>query len=451
MQDMHNLLQNYLRDLLGGYKVEVEVEFKVPTGRIDLAGRREALSLGIEISRTSPVFEKDAKKLADYPFDIRFVVVDDPKIDTADIIIEGKQIKVVNSLYFQYEFRRALNALNIILPKSFISFDEWIDSQKRREKLLVSEYDLPWLENELKSIGMKEETPEILDAIAFIYTAGGRKIPVECINKKILPILRQLSIVSDDTQKQYDIFLMGKYINLAKQAVRETIKDNKNKLNDFIQIIGDRAYIIAKGTTVRDGNLKLVDKEHCGLKIPPYVAKDLIEIAKGVLQYDADREADLITRYCYFLTYSSLYDEAVNFFSELQRLNLVAGMPCYTSGGRLYDEYRAPAEVSDHIFDKAQYPDLDENAGRFGLIATIADCFHPDRNLDPINTRRRFKETLRIFGIFPEIAEEELKELNAQGITSKLIEKGEAAPFVVRDPEAFKRYLRGELEKVLIT
>jgi len=453
MQNMHTLLQRYLRDLLGWYEFEVEVEFKVPTARIDLAGRRENLSVGIEISRTSPVFEKDAKNLADSPFDLRFVVVDDPKTDTAAIDIEGKEIKVVNSLHFQYEFRNALYALNIILPKSFISFDEWMESKKRIEEHVVSEYDLLWLENELMSIRIEKETQEIRDTIAFIYTAGGRKIPVKFINTKILSILLQLSIVGDDTQKKYDIYLKDKFTNLAKQAVRETIKDNEDGLNDLIQICGDRAYIIAKGTTVSAGNMALVDKEHVGRTIPPYTAKDLIEIATEILPrspYEPDRKTDLITRYCYFLTYSSLYDNAVNLFLKLQSLNLAARMPRYTSGEWLYDEYRAPLEVTDYIFDKAQYPDLDEKAGRFGLIATIADCFHPDRNLDPTNTRRRFKETLRIFGIFPEMAEEELKELNEQGITSKLTEEGESAPFIILDSDRFQRYVRGELEKVLI-
>jgi|GEM_PF-3623502 len=46
--------------------------------------------------------------------------------------------------------------------------------------------------------------------------------------------------------------------------------------------------------------------------------------------------------------------------------------------------------------------------------------------------------------------EKELNTLNAQGITSKLIQDLGAAPFAVMDSEAFKRYLRGELERVLI-
>lgn len=96
MQDIHNQLQKYFEELLLFYRFNAIKEFEIPSGRIDLAGFREDenLSIGIEIARTSDAL-RDSSKLTEYPFNQRFIVVDDLDRDKATISIDGKQIIVV--------------------------------------------------------------------------------------------------------------------------------------------------------------------------------------------------------------------------------------------------------------------------------------------------------------------------------------------------------------------
>jgi hypothetical protein len=113
VQDMHTLLQRYFGGLLGFYGfTPVVPEFGVPSGgRIDLAGfcEDEDLSIGIEITRTSDAL-RDAAKLLEYPFKLRFIVVDDPLKDKYTIsTTEGVQISLVLYEWFENELRRSLN------------------------------------------------------------------------------------------------------------------------------------------------------------------------------------------------------------------------------------------------------------------------------------------------------------------------------------------------------
>ena len=230
-------------------------------------------------------------------------------------------------------------------------------------------------------------------------------------------------------------------------------------MNDLIQKYGDKAFIIARGTKPTEGYLKLD-------VVPPpkelyqkpqtyeeitysilYSKRDPVKIAERVCSNGPP--IDIITKYCYFLTYSSLYDAAVKFFQELKSLNLAVKMPTYDSYGQYkWDEYRASEEVADCIFSKARYPHLDEFAVRFGVLAIIAYC---SELRDPSGARSKFNELLRTFEIAPEQVEEELSKLNELEMTSKLIQEGETSPFIVLEPDAFKGYVRRELEKLLIT
>lgn len=464
MQDIHNRLQDYFEELLLFYGFNAIKEFEVPSGRIDLAGFREndGLSIGIEITRTSDAL-RDASKLTEHPFKLRFIVVDDPLRDKWTLSNTGGiQISVVLYEWFENELRRALK-----IPPSldkFIPF--YIERRAKQKAFLESEFGLSEFEGFLKTHGLDKFTEEILDALAFIYTVG--EVPsrfsvftktrgVEYygsnyIDPKILSILGGYNIIrkySKGTAESRTYFVGIKNKNLAKQVVLKKIKENEESLNDLIQKYGDKAYIIAKGTKTHEG-LKLAVELHQNSK------KDLFEIAKDACPLSSsiplglkEVPIDLISRYCYFLTYSPLYDSAVKFFQRLK--SLAVKIPTYGSYGQDQgDKYRTSEEVADFIQRKAKakHPYLDEFAVKFGVLAIIAYC---SESRDPNFARKKFNELLRNFEIPLEKAEEELNKLNELEMTSKLIQEGETLPFIVLEPDAFKGYVRRELEKLLIT
>ena len=475
MQDFHNQLQKYFEELLLFYGFNARKEFEVPSGRIDLAGFREDedLSIGIEITRTSDAL-RDASKLTEYPFNLRFIVVDDLLKDKFIIsTTRGEQIIVVYYQWFENELRRALN-----IPPSgdrFVPFDEWFVMFTKLIKSLESESGLSKFVEHLKTSGLDKYTEELRDTLTFIYTAGevpSQYISVYCapgmeygdfgfIDSKILSILGGYNIISRYSRGNRELrkyYVHVSNLNLAKQVVMEKIKENEESLNDLIQKYGDKAFIIARGTKPTEGYLKLdVVPPPKELYQKPQTYEEItysILYSKRVPVKIAERVCsngppiDLITRYCYFLTYSSLYDTAVKFFQELKSLNLAVKMPTYDSYGQYkWDEYRASEEVADCVLSRARYPNLDEFAVRFGVLAIIAWC--SDKH--PSVARSKFNELLRTFEIPLEKAEEELNKLNELGMTSKLIQEGETSPFIVLEPDAFKGYIKRELEKLLIT
>lgn len=184
MQDIHYLLQKYLGDLLGFYGfAPVTPEFGVPSGRIDLAGFRKDLSIGIEITRTSDVL-RDASKLTEHPFKLRFIVVDDPLRDKWTLSNTGGiQINVVLYEWFEKELRRALD-----IPPSgdrFVPFDEWFVMFTKLIKSLESESGLSKFVEHLKTSGLDKYTEELLDTLTFIYTAG--EVPSQYISVYCAP------------------------------------------------------------------------------------------------------------------------------------------------------------------------------------------------------------------------------------------------------------------------
>ena len=235
MQDIHYLLQKYLGDLLGFYGfAPVTPEFEVPSGRIDLAGFREDkdLSIGIEITRTSDAL-RDASKLTEHPFKLRFIVVDDPLRDKWTLSNTGGiQINVVLYEWFENELRRALKISRS--NERYISFAEWV----KRKPSPESPSSLSELVERLKKDGLDRFTDEILNALAFIYTAG--RVPFrhsvytetrgeiywdrDYIDPKILSILEGNDLIWKNSSgaagvREYFVHISNKYVFNISEGV----------------------------------------------------------------------------------------------------------------------------------------------------------------------------------------------------------------------------------------
>ncbi len=148
-----------------------------------------------------------------------------------------------------------------------------------------------------------------------------------------------------------------------------------------------------------------------------------------------------------FISETTLREFAVDFYSRLERMGLAIQDFVYDSRWRPHKEvYKAPKEVFEFFLSRtSQPPQLSYYAQKLSayyVIAGIASI------VDASTARLRYEELLRIFEI-PEVEIADiLADMNKRSVTSKLIERPDAAPFVVLNKRAFNKYLQDRIAEI---
>ncbi|WP_297500795.1 hypothetical protein [Thermococcus sp.] len=481
----NDIIEMEVVDLLRfyGFTATAEAPVKIPEGgwgRVDVAGRKGNVSVGVEVVVTGDV-ARDAKKLSMNPFDYRYIIATKYPKQVDEIIVNGKRIKVVDSVRsFEHELRRDLG-----VPPDYPYFSKTNEEKPPEVFVGTSEREINRIIEELEEYGLENFADDVLNALGKIYIS--RNLPVEVrvhynpmtgptapneyesvnIKPQVLSILQRLNLV--DISRKGTGYARKAFASPSERGLKaghelilKRIRDHKAELEELAREYGDKLWIILYGSlwyTLDHFSLEVVLKEY---EYTPtrggYTKEDsILKAAKNVrvlgryhyfdLDYMEPPENPTILMFSNFLVKTALRDDALRFFSELERYGLaIQDTERNSRGEPIYDVFKAPIEVFQYLATKTKrLANLGYYAQKFGVlytILTVGDLY------DPGVARRGYDELLQKLELNESAVAEVLADMNRRGITSRLITNPEKAPFIILDRKGFEDYLKFSLATI---
>ncbi len=445
-----------------GFSAMEEVPAMIPEGgygRVDVVGRKGSITIGVEIVDSGDV-ARDAKKLVMNGYTYKYIIVLNTSRRVNEISVDGEVVKVLDPDSFEHELRRDLR-----VPPTHPYFTEKQEPEQDVEFVDEASSTLKELKDELRDIGLETFADDILNAIREIYISrefcAGRFKPlpvgeytIEGISLEVLSILQRLQLVSEHRRgtgygRKMFLSLTERGEEIGRAAVTDIINEHKSELDRLVKDYAPEVWLVLRGS------LRRYPKE-------PHIIYELRRVGfseeeKSPLEILTSIRIDPYTTpytspspttlFAVFASKTILRNFAINFFKQLEKLGLAVRDYLYDSKGFAFSEvYKAPREVFDYFMARVSPPaQLAQCAQKLGAYYVIAEV---SRIVDAPTARKRYNELLQTLEI-PEVAiAEVLADMNRRGITSRLVERPDAAPFIVLNEKAFEKYLRERIEEV---
>ena len=473
-----NLLRFY------GFTASSEAPARIPEGgwgRADVVGRKGNTIVGVEIVDTGDV-ARDAKKLAMNNYDYRYIIVlrHSKKVD--EVVVDGKRIKVLDIDSFEHELRRDLG-----VPSDYPYFSRTNEEKPPEVFVGASEREINSIIEELEEYGLENFADDVLNALGKIYIS--RDLPVEVrvhynpmtgptapneyesvnIRPQVLSILQRLNLV--DISRKGTGYARKAFASPSERGLKaghelilKRIREHKAELEELAREYGDKLWIILYGSlwyTPDHFSLEVVLKEY---EYTPttgggYTKKEdpILKAAKNVrvlgrysyfdVGYIEPPENPAILMFSNFLVKTALRDDALRFFSELERYGLaIQDTERNSRGESIYDVFKAPIEVFQYFMTKTKHQaNLGYYAQKFGVLYTI---LRVGEIYDSGVARKVYEELLQKLELSDSAVAEVLADMNKRGITSRLITDPEKAPFIILDKKGFEDYLKFSLSTI---
>ncbi len=409
-------IKDYIVHILKRNGFRVKKDFRCPEGWIDIAGFKMGFSVGIEIGNPEIVIPK----LMSYPFNVRIVVTE----DTSDKVTD-KNVIVTN-------INGLCKALKIDCSPPF---DEWLKDKQDKDYRF---YQIA-LKHLTKVFSNDIVAKRAIDAIVYLYMAEeviedySGKVTERIPFVRLYPTLVECGLAVRDTKelikpKTFMTSLTRDGVRIAKVAIREKLKDNRDEINKIIEEIGKEiVFVITMGLAERKGlvlrEMNIVEAEISG--------KSLDEIYYSILPIFANIDIDDIlkmfyrkpftplTALCKVMSYTVFYHKARKLLERLFMIGLASKVPVYDYYGEFLGyEYKTSKEIAG-ILSKSAYANIDD-----GII-------------------RKFQNILQLAFLKPS----ETKDLEIameRGIVRK-----KAGGLEIVDRERFKEFIKARMARIL--
>ncbi len=466
-----NLLRFY------GFTASAEVPAHIPEGgwgRADVVGRKGNITVGVEIVDSGDV-ARDAKKLVMNNYDYRYIIVlrHSKKVD--EVVVDRKRIKVLDIDSFEHELRKDLG-----VPPDYPYFSK-ANIEKPPEVFVgASDREINRIIEELEEYGLENFADDVLNALGMVYIS--RDLPVEVrvhydpvigptapneyesvnIKPQVLSILQRLNLVNISRKgtgyaRKAFASPSERGLKAGHELILKRIREHKAELEELAREYGDKLWIILYGSlwyTPNHFSLEVVLKEY---EYTPttgggYTKKEdpILKAARSIFPwsyYSELSEHPTIPMFSNFLVKTVLRDDALRFFSELERYGLaIQDTERNSRAEPIYDVFKAPIEMFQYFMTKTKRPaNLGYYAQKFGVlytILTVGDLY------DAGVARREYEELLQKLELNESAVAEVLADMNRRGITSRLITDPEKAPFIILDRKGFEDYLKFSLATI---
>ncbi|CAB49928.1 hypothetical protein [Pyrococcus abyssi] len=462
-----------------GFTATHEAPVRIPEGgwgRVDVAGRKGNITVGVEVVWSGDV-ARDAKKLAMNNFDYRYIIALQYPKQVDEIIVDGKRIKVVDSIRsFEHELRRDLG-----IPLDHPYFSQL---EKPPEVFIESkEEEINKLIEELEEYGLENFIEEVLDAIRRVYIS--RKLAVEIrvhynpmtgptspneyesvnIKPQILSILHKLNFINTSREGRGEgrktfAYPTERGSRVGHELILKRIKEHERDIERIIKEYGNKLWIILYGSlwyTPNYYSLEIILRDRFYVPRGVILSKEedpIIKAAKHAkilgrysdldLNYLDLPEPPLIWMFSNFLVNTMLKDDAIRLFRELESYDLaIQDTEWDASGFPMYDVIKAPFEVFQYFIQRIQRPgNLRYYAQKFGVfyvLLKVGEIYHPP------TARKTYENLLRALELNDSMIAEVLADMNKRGITSRLITDPEKSPFIILDEKGFEEYIKYSL------
>ncbi|AEC52314.1 hypothetical protein PNA2_1399 [Pyrococcus sp. NA2] len=462
-----------------GFSARAEVYGIKPeggVGRADVVGKKGSITIGVEIVDSGDV-ARDAKKLTMNNYDYRYIIVLNPSKKVDEIIVDGKRVKVLDSVRaFEHELRKDLG-----IPPDYPYF-----FQSRVEKppevfLESSEKELNKVIEELEEYGLENFTEEVLDALGMVYISRALAVELrvhynpfgpptryeyESVNIKpqILSILQRLNLVNTERigsgeWRKTIAYPTQRGLKVGHELILKRIREHKSKLEEIAREYGDKLWIILHGSlwyTPDYYSLEIITRDYSSafekekedpiLKTARYI-RILGRYSHFDLDYMSLPEHPLFLMFSNFLTNTVLKEDAIRFFKRLETYGLAISDVERDSRARpIWDVIKAPIEVFKFFLYKTKRPgNFAYYAQKFGVYYTllhVGDIYHPP------TAREEYEKLVRTLELDENLIAEVLAEMNKRGITSRLVKDPEKAPFIILDKKGFEEYIKFSLTAI---
>ncbi len=289
------------------------------------------------------------------------------------------------------------------------------------------------------------------------------------IRPQVLSILQRLNLV--DISRKGTGYARKAFASPSERGLKaghelilKRIREHKAELEELAREYGDKLWIILYGSlwyTLNHFSLEIVLKEY-GYTPPAgggYTKKEdpILKAAKNVrvlgrysyfdVGYIEPPENPAILMFSNFLVKTALRDDALRFFSELERYGLaIQDTERNSRGESIYDVFKAPIEVFQYFMTKTKHQaNLGYYAQKFGVLYTI---LRVGEIYDSGVARKVYEELLQKLELSDSAVAEVLADMNKRGITSRLITDPEKAPFIILDKKGFEDYLKFSLSTI---
>ncbi|AMM53829.1 hypothetical protein [Pyrococcus kukulkanii] len=482
---LHDLVRDEIVNILRfyGFTAGYERPARIPEGgwgRADVVGHNGNITIGVEIVDTGDV-ARDAKKLVLNKYTYKYIVVLNypKKVDV--VIVDGEKVKVVDFESFEHELRRDLG-----IPPDYPYYSQPKVERVPEVCVQTPRDAISRVIEELQDIGLENFVDDVLDAMARIYISkhlqvekrvgynpavgpiGPQEYKPVNVPPQVLSILEKLGYVQTERGGTgYDRKLIAKPTEegskLGHQLILERIEKHKERLYDLIRAYEDKIWIILHGSLVCEGSEKqsiqyvIHELERLydgGAYLPRKRTEDLLEIASksrilgmspyAIIGYPCELpHSPIILLFSSFLAYSSLRELALRFFGELEKYGLAMEDYRYDSRWRPFEHvYKAPKEVFDYFTTRTEAPaSLAYYAQQFGVYYILLQ-------VSKATGRDLYEKLTSFLEISESMVAEVLAEMNRLGITSRLIDKPDKAPFIILDEKQFKSHIRHKLSEI---
>ncbi len=474
---IHDVVKDEIAQILRfyGFTVKEESPARIPEGgygRVDVVGHKDSISVGVEVVDSGDV-ARDAKKLVLNGYALKYIIVLSPAKRVEKILINGEHVKVLDPESFEHELRRDLK-----IPPTYPYCMTKKPTSTPEIEIESTTSILQEIRDELYDIGLDNFVEDVFEALRRVYISKnlqvekrveynpaaripGRYKTVD-VNPEILAILERLNLVNAQrVGSGYDRKLIltpnERGENAGRAIILKRVKQHKTELSRLIEEHNHQIWITIVGSVHRltTGEPILVYTLHPieslydgALYKPKPHDSDPLEVLQSLYpeMYTSTKPSyysPSVLLLASFISETTLREFAVDFYSRLERMGLAIQDFVYDSRWRPHKEvYKAPKEVFEFFLSRTSQPlQLSYYAQKLSAYYVIAKAAD-------IAGREFYEELLRTL----EISENEiagiLSNMNKLGITSKLIERADAAPFVVLNKRAFDKYLRDRIAEI---
>ncbi|NJE00404.1 hypothetical protein [Thermococcus sp. JdF3] len=442
-------------------------------GRVDVVGKKDSVTIGVEVIDKGDV-ARDARKLVLNGYTYKYIVTLNPSKHVSKVIVDGEVVKVLTPDVFEHELRKDLK----ITP-----MHPYFSREDRKtpaiEIVNTQNSVLREVEDELQELGLDNFVEDVFDALRIIYISGSlqveqrvgynpaARIPgeYESVNlpPQVITILEKLRLASSErVGVGYDRKLIlrpnERSILIGRALVNRLIQKHNGELNRLIEDHGAEIWMTLVGSLSR--NDKIVYEIHPLEKLydgaiyqPKKSKKNLVEeltstVVRSHLTTAPARYAPSVYLLTRFLSKTTLRDFALRFFEELERLGLAIRDYEYDSRWRPTSEvYKVPQEVFEFFIARTSPPQhfayYAQRLAMYYVIAKVADV------TDPSTARSTFVELIRALEVSENEIATVLNEMNQLGITSRLVNREDASPFIVLDKRAFRKHLANKIREII--
>jgi len=326
------------------------------------------------------------------------------------------------------------------------------------------------IKDELRDIGLENFIDDILNALRVVYIskefcAGKDNNMIKKISPEILSILKGLNLVYEsEVRTTFDrlVFMSptSRGERIGQAIIIDAINKHKEELNKLIEEHAPKVWLILKASLKRfppdilpPQTLIIYELERVASKSEG--DKSLLEILMSTYESHLSFASEEVllpeTLFAKFVSKTVLGSFAINFFKQLENMGLAVQDLLYDKEGKILSEvYKAPKEVFDYFMDRVKPPDnLEQCIQRLSAYYVIAKVSRMlESNKPPDAIREEFNELLQVLEVSENTVAEVLEEMNKKRITSRLIKRPDALPFIVLNKKAFEEYLVKKIEEV---